>query len=49
MHYHNHGCERATIMLIVNMTNTTMEIDGKMPVKGENGKRMSKGRGVVTE
>ena len=49
MHYHSHGCALATIVSITNTMNTTMEIDGKMPVKGEKRKAHEQGTRVVTE
>jgi hypothetical protein len=42
----SHGCALATI---VSITNTTVEIDGKMPVKGEKRKAHEQGTRVVTE
>ncbi len=40
MHYHNHGCALATIVLIVN---EPVEIEGKMPVKGAKRKAYEQG------
>ena len=42
----SHGCALATI---VSITNTTVEIDGKMPVKGEKRKAHEQGTRAVTE